>query len=62
MSMDEKVNQIVVQTVNLIEALVVTQPQFRFDSQERVLSYLLDNLTNTKLAGKIEDLFFRFLD
>lgn len=62
MCMDQKINQIVVQTVNLIEAVIHTQPTFKFESHERVLSYLFDNLTNPKLSGKIEDMFFKYLE
>jgi hypothetical protein len=51
-----------VQTVNLIEAVIHTQPAFKFESHERVLSYLFDNLTNPKLSGKIEDMFFKYLE
>jgi hypothetical protein len=60
--MDEKVAQIIHQTVNLIEGIIITQKNFKFDSHERVLAYLLDKLIDPKLSSKIEDIFFRYLE
>lgn len=49
-------------TVNFIEAIVLTQAQFKFDSHERVLAYLLDKLTDPRLSAKVEDIFFKYLE
>lgn len=60
--MDEKVLQIMIQTVNLIESIILVPKTFKFTNHERMLSYLLDKLLDSKLSPKIEDLFFKYLD
>jgi len=60
--MDEKVLQIMIQTVNLIESIILVPKTVKFTNHERMLSYLLDKLLDSKLSPKIEDLFFKYLD
>ena len=50
MCMDQKVSQIINQTVNIIEGVLMTQKDFKFDSHERVLAYLADKLIDQKLS------------
>ena len=60
--MDQKVAQIVTQTVNIIEGVLLSQKDFKFDSHERVLAYLADKLIDQKLSSKIDDIFNRYLE
>lgn len=60
--MDEKVLQIMIQTVNLIESIILGPKHFKFTNHERMLSFLLDKLLDAKLSPKIENIFFKYLD
>ena len=50
------------QSVNFIDAIILTQPAFKFDNHERVLAFMFDRLTDPRVATKVEDNFFRYLD
>lgn len=50
------------QSVNFIDAIILTQPAFKFDNHERVLAFMFDRLTDPRVATKVEDIFFRYLD
>lgn len=52
--MDEKNQQLIVKTVLLIESLLTAKKDFKFDSYERVLAFLLDKLPDSKLGKKSE--------
>ena len=50
------------QTVNLMDGVLLTKVDFKFDSHERVLAYLMDKLIDPKLSQKVEEIFYRYLD
>ncbi|CDW78329.1 UNKNOWN [Stylonychia lemnae] len=62
MCMDEKIQQIIVTTVDLIDNILMINKNFKFENHERVLAYLMDKLPDQKLGKKSEDILFKYLD
>jgi len=62
--LDEKINQLQLKALILIHELIALQKnkaEFKFESLDRVLSYLLDRLIEPKLAAKSEGFYFNML-
>ena len=45
-----------------MDGVLLTKVDFKFDSHERVLAFLMDKLIDPKLSQKVEEIFYRYLD
>ena len=48
--------------MNLIEAILSANKDFKFENYERMLAFLLDKLPDAKLGKKCEHIFLMYLD
>eukprot|EP00347_Sterkiella_histriomuscorum_P005376 403356849 len=60
--MDEKVQQIIVTTVELIDQILTRNKNFKFENTDRVLAFLIDKMVDPKIGKKAEEVFFKYVD